>query len=48
MAADRAERNAAQHDTALARFARAVSAALDAGITVREMETAILDAAGAN
>lgn len=48
MAADRDERNAAQHDTALARFARAVSAALDAGITVREMETAILEAASAN
>ena len=48
MAADRDERNAAQHDTALARFARAVSAALEAGITVREMEAAILDAASAN
>ncbi len=47
MAADRAERNAAQHDTALARFARAVTTALDAGITVREMEAAILDAASA-
>ena len=47
MAADRDERNAAQHDTALAKFARAVSAALDAGITVREMETAILEAASA-
>ena len=48
MAADRAERNATQHDTALARFQRAVSAALEAGITVREMEAAILDAASAN
>lgn len=47
MAADRAERNATQHDTALSKFARAVSAALDAGITVREMETAILEAASA-
>ena len=47
MAADRAERNATQHDTALTRFQRAVSAALDAGITVREMESAILDAASA-
>ncbi len=47
MAADRAERNATQHDTALARFQRAVSAALEAGITVREMESAILDAASA-
>lgn len=47
MAADRAERNASQHDTALAKFTRAVSAALDAGITVREMEAAILDAASA-
>ena len=48
MAADRAERNAEQHDTALTRFARAVAVALDAGITVREMEAAILDAASAN
>lgn len=48
MAADRAERNATQHDTALARFQRAVAVALDAGITVREMEAAILDAASAN
>lgn len=48
MAADRDERNAAQHDTALIKFQRAVSAALDAGITVREMEAAILDAASAN
>lgn len=48
MAADRAERNAAQHDTALTKFARAVSAALDAGITVREMEAVILEAASAN
>lgn len=48
MAADRAERNATQHDSALARFARAVAVALDAGITVREMEAAILDAASAN
>ena len=47
MAADRAERNAEHHDTALAKFARAVSAALDAGITVREMESVILDAASA-
>lgn len=48
MAADRDERNAAQHDTALIKFQRAVSAALDAGITVREMEAAILDAVSAN
>lgn len=48
MAADRAERNAAQHDTALAKFARAVAVALEAGITVREMESAILEAASAN
>lgn len=48
MAADRDERNAAQHDTALARFARAVAVALEAGITVREMEAAILDAASAS
>lgn len=47
MAADRAEHNAAQHDTALIKFQRAVAAALDAGITVREMESAILDAASA-
>ncbi len=47
MAADRAERNAEQHDTALIKFQRAVSAALDAGITVREMEAVILDAASA-
>ena len=47
MHADRVERAAAQHDTALTRFQRAVSAALDAGITVREMESAILDAASA-
>lgn len=47
MAADRAERNAEQHDSALSRFQRAVSAALDAGITVREMEAVILDAASA-
>ena len=47
MAADREERNAAQHDSALAKFARAVAVALDAGITVREMEAAILDAASA-
>lgn len=47
MAADRAERNAEQHDTALTRFARAVAVALEAGITVREMESAILDAASA-
>ena len=47
MAADRDERNAAQHDTALIKFQRAVAVALDAGITVREMEAAILDAASA-
>lgn len=47
MHADRVERSAAQHDSALAKFQRAVSAALDAGITVREMESAILDAASA-
>lgn len=47
MHADRVERAAAQHDTALAKFARAVSVALEAGITVREMEAAILDAASA-
>ena len=45
MAADREERNAAQHDSALAKFARAVVVALEAGITVREMETVILDTA---
>ena len=47
MAADRAERNAEQHDSALAKFARAVVVALEAGITVREMEATILDAASA-
>ena len=47
MAADREERNAEQHDSALAKFARAVVVALEAGITVREMEATILDAASA-
>ena len=47
MAAARDQRNAEQHDTALTKFQRAVSAALDAGITVREMEAVILDAASA-